>query len=122
MSESSGTKTDIVKRFLTETKSADQFAAFFTADALYCFGNSEPIVGRDRIQESSMHFRQKLKSVSHDIKAIWELGDTVVCEMEAAYTRLDGKVLTLPVLDVFNMKGDQFREMHVYMDISPVFA
>lgn len=116
------TKANIVKRFLTESKSADQFASFFTEDALYRFGNGEPIIGRDRIRESSMHFRQKLKSVSHDIKTIWELGDTVVCEMEAAYTRLDGKVLTLPCLDVFSMEGDKFREMQVYMDVSPVFA
>lgn len=116
------TKADIVRRFLTQTKSADEFANFFTEDALYRFSNRDPIVGRQQIRESSIMFRQRLKSVTHDIKYLWEIGDTVVCEMEATYTRLDDKQVTLPCLDVIQMQGEHFQEMHIYMDISPVFA
>jgi hypothetical protein len=117
-----GASANIVKRFLTQTKSVEEFASFFTEDARYRFGNNEPLIGRDRIQESSVRFRQGVKGVSHNIKALWEIGDTVVCEMEATYTRDDGKVLTLPCLDVFRMEGDLFRELEIYMDMSPLFA
>jgi SnoaL-like domain len=117
-----GSKAEIVKRFLTETRSAEQFASYFTSDAFYRVGNNEPLIGRDRIQESSVKFRQMLKGISHDIQHIWELGDTVVCEMVVTYTRNDDKVVTLPCMDVIHLEGDKFREIQIFIDMSPVFA
>lgn len=116
------TKSSIVKRFLTETRSVDEFASYFTDDAFYQVGNNEPLIGRDRIRESSVKFRQAITKIVHDIKNIWEQGDTVFCELEITYTRRDGKLFTLPCLDVVHLNGDKFREIHIYMDISPVFA
>ena len=115
-------RAEIVKRFLTGTRSADEFAAYFTEDAFYRVGNSEPLIGRDRIRESAVRFRQMLKGISHEIKDIWEFGDTVVCEIKVTYTRQDDSQVTLPCMDVIQMQGDLFREMQIYMDISPVFA
>ena len=117
-----GTKANIVKQFLTQNKSIDEFAAYFTPDALYSVGNAEPIAGRDRIQSAAIYFRQQVKSVLHQIQAIWEWEDTVICELEVTYTRHDGTVLQLPCLDVFHLQGNLFRELHVYIDISPIFT
>lgn len=117
-----GDRANIVQRFLTTTRTADEFASYFTEDAYFRFANSPPVMGRKAIHESSVAFRQKLKSVIHDIKSIWEMGDVVVCEMEVTYTRHDGKFVTLPCTDIIRMKGELFSDLRVYMDISPVFA
>lgn len=115
-------KASIVRRFLTETRSVDEFASYFTDDAFYQVGNSEPLLGRDRIRESAIRFRQAIKSIVHDIKQIWELGNTVFVEIEITYTRNDDKVITIPCLDVAELEGDKFKSIHIYMDISPVFS
>lgn len=115
-------KVEIVKIFLTQTKSPEEFASYFAEDAVYRMGNREPIVGQNNILESSKQFRSRLKGVSHDIKHIWELGETVVCEMQATYTRSDDSTVTLPCMDVIHFDGDKFKTMKIYMDISPVFA
>jgi hypothetical protein len=116
------TKSSIVKRFLTETRSVEEFVSYFTEDAFYQVGNNEPLLGRDRIRESSVRFRQAITKILHDIKNIWELENTVVCEMEITYTRKDGKVFILPCSDVIHFNGDKFQKIQIYMDISPVFA
>ncbi len=118
----SAEKASIVRRFLTETRSVDEFASYFTDDAFYQVGNSEPLLGRDRIRESAIRFRQAIKSIVHDIKQIWELGNTVFVEIEITYTRNDDKVVTIPCLDVVELEGDKFKSIRIYMDISPVFS
>ncbi len=116
------TKTSIVRRFLTETRSVDEFANYFTEDAVYKVGNNPPIIGRDRIRESSVRFRQAIKGIVHNIKQIWEMGNTVVVELDVTYTRNDDKVVNLPCLDVIELEGDKFKAIHIYIDLSPVFA
>ena len=115
-------KSEIVKRFLTQTRSIDDFIAYFAEDAEYVFANNPPIVGRKQIQESSAQFRKRVKGAAHQIQNLWEFGDTVVCEMNVTYLRLDDQSLTLPCTDVINMEGDLFKHMKVFMDITPVFA
>lgn len=122
MSETLGTQASIVKRFLTEVRSPDDFAAFFAEDASYRFGNFPPILGRNAIRESSISFRSRVKLARHDIKNLWEMGDTVVSEMEVIYTRLDDKVVVVPCTDVILLHDGLFQAMRIYIDTSPVFA
>lgn len=117
-----GPKAEIVKRFLTQTRSIDEFISYFTEDAQYVFANNPPVVGRQRIQESSTQFRKRLQGVRHEIENLWEFADTVICEMKATYTRLDGQVITLPCVDVIEFEGNLFKKLQVLMDITPVFA
>lgn len=123
MAEVTGSKSEVVKHFLTEVKSVDDFASFFAEDAFYRFSNFPPITGREGIRASSVGFRQRVKSVVHDIKNIWELEDTVVCEMDVIYTRHDDKQVVVPCCEVFRFSSDNlFQETHIYIDMSPVFA
>jgi hypothetical protein len=46
----------------------------------------------------------------------------VFLEMEVTYYRLDGIKVTLPVMDLFQFKGDLIQEVKIYMDINPVFV
>jgi hypothetical protein len=115
-------KSEIVKRFLTQTRSVDEFISYFSENAEYVFANNSPIVGRKQIQESSTQFRKRLKGVIHEIENIWEFGDVVICEMNVTYLRLDGQTLTLPCTDLIEMDGNLFKKLQVFMDITLVFA
>jgi ketosteroid isomerase-like protein len=117
-----GERSKLVKQWLEEGKSVDEFVSFFTEDAIFCFGNAPPIIGRQGIRESSMLFRTKVKSFTHDIKSIYEQEDTVICEMDVTYTRHDGKVFTIPCMDIFRIEDNQCSELRIFMDVSPVFA
>ena len=119
----SGTKSDIVRRmFLAgESMNVENFVKFYTDDALYQFSNFPVAYGPQGIRDSSVAFLEKVAKVYHHITGMWEVGDTVICEMEVSYIRYDGKEFRLPCCDTIVFKGDKVQELRIYMDISPVF-
>jgi hypothetical protein len=127
----SGERVDIVKQlFLAgEAMNVDNFVKFFTADALYQFGNAAPVHGPEGIRKSSGSFQDKgsflgkVEGLHHHIKNVWEVApDALVVEMDVTYVRHDGRVITLPCCDVIRFSGDQVAELRIHMDISPVLG
>lgn len=106
-----------------EAMDVERFAARFTEDTWYQFGNEPVIRGRDGIRqaESIAAFNRTVQSIKHHVKGMWEIGDLLIVEMEVTYVRKDGKDFTLPACDTVRFEGDLVKEMRIYMDISPVF-
>jgi alkylhydroperoxidase/carboxymuconolactone decarboxylase family protein YurZ/catechol 2,3-dioxygenase-like lactoylglutathione lyase family enzyme/limonene-1,2-epoxide hydrolase len=119
----SGSKSEIVRRMFQagESMNVENFVKFYTNDALYQFSNFPVAYGPQGIKNSSVGFLEKVANVYHHIKNMWEVGDTVICEMEVTYIRHDGKVFRLPCCDTIVFNGDKVQELKIYMDISPVF-
>ncbi len=119
-----GEKIDIVKRMFKagESMNLDNFVKFYADDALYQFSIFPVVYGPQGIREASVEFLEKVEQVYHHYLNMWEVGDTVIAEMEVTYIRHDGKVFTLPCCDTIRLKGDKVQELRIYMDISPVFS
>ncbi|BBD70580.1 ethyl tert-butyl ether degradation EthD [Nostoc commune NIES-4072] len=119
-----GTKSEIVKRMFQagESMNVENFIKFYTDDAHYQFSNFPVAYGPQGIRDSSVDFLATVAKVYHHIKNMWEVGDTVICEMDVTYIRHDGKVFTLPCCDTIVFKGDKVQELRIYMNIDPVFV
>jgi ketosteroid isomerase-like protein/catechol 2,3-dioxygenase-like lactoylglutathione lyase family enzyme len=119
-----GTKSEIVRRMFQagESMNVENFVKFYTEDAHYQFSNFPVAYGPQGIRDSSVSFLETVAKVYHHIKNMWEVGDTVVCEMDVTYIRHDGKVFTLPCCDTIVFKGDKVQELRIYMNIDPVFV
>ena len=59
--------------------------------------------------------------VLHNIKNSWQKGDTVVCELDLEYHRKDGKVVTVPCLDIIRLKDGKVKSLRAYLDAGPAF-
>ena len=59
--------------------------------------------------------------VLHNIKNSWRVGDTVVCELDLVYHRKDGKVVTVPCLDIIRLKDEKVKSLRAYLDAGPAF-
>ncbi|MCW5316085.1 hypothetical protein GTQ43_20380 [Nostoc sp. KVJ3] len=124
------TKTQILKDLfealesgtVTPIQSSEKYVNFLTESAKFRFGNFDALVGHKAIKDSLVNFCQQVKSIYHDIKREWEIGDVVFLDMEVTYYRLDGVSVTLPVMDFFQFKGDLIEELQIFMDINPVFT
>ncbi|OUL18130.1 hypothetical protein BV378_37395 [Nostoc sp. RF31YmG] len=118
------TKSEIVRRMFQvgESMNVENFVKFYTEDALYQFSNFPVVYGPQGIRESSVDFLATVAKVYHHIKNMWEVGDTVICEMDVTYIRHDGKVFTLPCCDTIVFKGEKVQEVRIYMNIDPVFV
>ena len=104
-----------------EAFDAAGFARLFTETPVYAFGNFPVELERAGIQRSAENFFSQITAVYHDIKMLWEVGDTVFVEMDVSYWRADGSSVTLACADIFRLDGDLFSELRIFMDVAPVF-
>ncbi|MCL1470591.1 nuclear transport factor 2 family protein [Argonema antarcticum] len=121
-----GVMSEIVRKMFVavETNDVDKTVSFFSKDAFYKVANNDPVYGHQGIKDLAGPVMQMFKKVSHEIKAMWELGgDTVVCEMVLSYTRQDDKVFKLPCCDTIRFDDNNLiRELRAYLDLNPLFA
>jgi uncharacterized protein (TIGR02246 family) len=103
------------------------FAAYFTPDGSFRFGNAEPAIGRDAIEQAATGFFATIGGLRHRLIGVWvgswERGAVRSVEAEVTYTRNDGsQTAPLPVTSTLRMKGDLIHDLRIFMDVSPLFG
>jgi hypothetical protein len=97
------------------------FAAAFTEDGVFKYGNLPEVQGRGAIEQFCAGFFSGIAGIRHRIAAEYRDGDARLLEFEATYTRHDGSTVTLPALTRFLMDGELAKHSQVFMDVSPLF-
>jgi hypothetical protein len=96
-----------------------------TEDAYYRYGSFPGVQGiaaiRENLMSTHVDFMAKLEM---EFLEIFDLGTTVIVEMNLRVHRTDGKIIEMPVVDVVRLTPDKtkIRDMRVYTDPSPLFA
>ena len=101
---------------------SDAFASFLTEDAIFRFGNTEPVKGKPKVREYVAGFFSSIKSLKHDVLGVWESGQVLTLQGEVTYTRKDSRPLKVPFVSLFKMKGTLINEYLIYVDASQLFA
>ena len=101
---------------------AGKFAAYLTPDVRFRFANADPAVGHAAVKEGVEGFWATIDGLTHHILTVYEVGDTVVAQIDVEYRRKDGKSVTVPNCDVLVFDGDLVRDWQIYIDLAPVFA
>lgn len=103
-----------------EAMDADAFTRLFTESPLYQFGNADICYSKPAISASTNAFFSQIDALYHDIKMIWETGNTAFVEMDVMYWRKDGSMVRLPCADIFRVEGNRFSELRIFMDANPL--
>jgi ketosteroid isomerase-like protein len=106
---------------------APAVAKAFAPDGRFRFGNTEPVVGRDHVEQSMSGFFSMIAGLTHEVTGVWsgrsEGGEVTSVEAEVTYRRKDGThTEALPVTSTIRMEGDQIKDYRIFMDVSPLFA
>lgn len=100
-----------------------QFAELFAPDGVLVFGNGKPMTGPEEIAAGVGGFFETIQGLSHRITRHWHQAGTDVVELEVTYTRLDGRVVTIPVVSILRRGEDGlFDDYRVFFDLAPVYA
>lgn len=114
---------DVAKIFADiDSMDPGRFVASLTPDVVFQFGNAEPITGRAGVKEGVAEFFSSIDGLTHHIQSVWEVGDTVITQIDVEYRRKDGKTVTVPNADILTYDGDLVRDWRIYIDLAPVFA
>ncbi len=93
-----------------DTKQADQFATFLTEDARFTFGNAASVNGRAAIRDAVATFFSTIKALRHEITGLWEVGETVICQLAITYTRHDNRTVAIPAANIFHLRDKLIRD------------
>lgn len=116
-------RTDWVKRLFETIDKKDEngFASFLTDDAVFRFGNADPVQGKKPVRDTVGGFFESIAGLRHDVERVWTQEDAVICDGHVTYTRHDNTTLKVRFADVFVMRGDLVREYNIYIDVSTLY-
>lgn len=100
----------------------ERFVAHLTPDVVFQFANAEPVTGQAAVKEAVAGFFATIDGLTHHIKNVWEVGDTVITQIDVEYRRKDGRTVTVPNADILTRDGDLVRDWRIYIDVAPVYA
>ena len=100
----------------------DGYLRFLTEDVKFRFGSMPEAVGQAAVRDGTATFFSAIKGIRHTLTGYWSSGDTVMVRLEVEYTRHDGRQVTLPCANIFEVRGGLIADYRIYMDVTPVFA
>lgn len=98
------------------------FAGRFTADAVFVFGNAEPLHGPEAVAAGVGAFFDSIASLRHDITREFVADGTHVVEALVTYGRHDGKTLSVPAVSIYRRAGDHIDDYRIFVDLAPLYA
>jgi len=115
---------DLVRGVFAALDAQDPAAvtARMTDDVRMRLGNADLVEGKAKFREATAAFVASITAIRHEITSMWSVDDVVIAEMDVHYERLDGRKVTLPVCNVFRVRGGLVSDYRVYLDIGPVYA
>jgi ketosteroid isomerase-like protein len=105
-----------------DSKDERRLARFLTENCTFVYANSEPVIGRENIAESSKNFLALIAGIKHQLLDVWAFDDVIVSRLEVTYTRKDGSTLTVPAVTIWRMRNRQIDDYRIYIDVAPLFA
>ncbi|MGV0603470.1 nuclear transport factor 2 family protein [Mycolicibacterium sp. XJ1904] len=100
----------------------DSFVARMSEDVVFQFGNAETVVGRSAVRTYVAQFFSTIDGLGHDIKNIWDVGNTTIVQMDVEYLRIDGRAVSAPAANILTYDGDLACEWRVYVDLTPLYV
>ncbi len=105
-----------------DAKDVEGFLEYLTDDVKFSFGNAPAVTGKDSVRKSIEGFFGSIEGLSHRIEETWVHPETVICQGEVTYTRIDSSQVTIPFANILRMEGELIKEYLIYIDITPLYS
>jgi len=105
-----------------DAKSTEGFLAHLTSDALFRYGSGQVVSGHAAIGKVVESVFASFRELSHLLLRVWHGQNSLVCQGEVRYTLHDGRVVTLPFCNVFELRGSLICRYQIYIDPTPLAA
>ena len=107
----------LIRRFIEACARADpdEFAGFFTVDAVWWNSPWQPIVGREAIRETLRRGAERMTALPWEIKHIAADGDIVLTE-RIDHFRVGETHISVPCMGVFELRDGKISAWRDYWD------
>ena len=94
----------------------DEFASYFTEDAIWWNSPWAPVKGRDAIRETLRRGSQKMAALPWEIRHIVADGNIVLTE-RVDHFLVNNKKVSVPCMGVFELQGGKIAAWRDYWDL-----
>lgn len=102
------------------TLDATLFGTLFGPQASFQMGGLPKVVGPQAVSGFVGGFFQSVQKVEHQLLEAWEMADTLIYRADVTFTKLDGRRLSAPYVNVLKFADGALREYQVFIDMSPL--
>ena len=95
----------------------DEFASYFTEDAIWWNSPWAPVKGRDAIRETLRRGSQKMAALPWEIRHIVADGNIVLTE-RVDHFLVNNKKVSVPCMGVFELQGGKIAAWRDYWDLT----
>ena len=107
---------------IIDAMDTDAFVDFLTDEAVFVYGSGDSVTGKENIKSFLAVFYGNLTGIVHRITGVWECDETTFVQTKCTYTMKDGRDITIPALNLFNMEGHLIKDYLIYADPMPMLA
>jgi len=109
----------LIRRFIEACVRADvdEFADFFTDDAVWWNSPWQPVVGRDAIRETLRRGAERMTALPWEIRHIVAEGDTVLTERVDRFKVGGATQISVPCMGVFELRDGKITAWRDYWDL-----
>ena len=101
----------------------ENLVSWFADDVDVRFANTPSIVGKAAAEEAFRQFWSTIKGMSHRRETVVMDGDDAAQGSIVTYTRMDGKVVSMPVSSHLSRNAaGKLTRLWIYIDLAPLFA
>lgn len=101
---------------------ASIFDRFCTEDTTLRMANHPLAEGRDAVREGLEHFWSTIAGMRHTFGQVLQVGDNAILEAVVEYTRLDGRIVSIPVATAIGRRGGRIASQRIYIDLAPLHS
>lgn len=112
-----------IRRFLDACVRADpdEFASYFTEDAIWWNSPWQPVTGRDAIRETLRRGAQRMTALPWEICHIAADGNVVMTERVDRFL-VDNKRISVPCMGIFELRDGKIAAWRDYWDLGQFAA
>ncbi len=105
-----------------DSMDADAFLEYLTDDAVFIYGSGKPVTGKESIRVFLGAFYSNLAAIRHLIIGVWQMDEAIFIQTKCTYSMKDDREITIPALNLFNMKGNLIKDYLIYADPTPMLV
>lgn len=99
-----------------DQEQVDRVTQHLHEDCEFIFGNAPPVEGRAAVRETIRSFYDSIEGTRHDIHETYSTPKTAIVRGTVTYTESNGSTLTVPFVNVFELRSDRIATYQVYVD------
>ena len=101
-----------------DSKNLNGLAGMLDEEVRFKFANHDAVNGMEDTLQANEGFFSSINSMRHSFNGIWQQGDTIICNGQVHYVRLNGSECSAEFATILTIRNEKITNYLIYADVS----